>query len=222
MQCRPIRQMTSALLAPSPTVLGAQTQRRFVPDLALVTPASVDVAPDRSTIVADFTRPTIYLLIGCDGTLKWSRTSKGSGPGDVLRPYRVAAGDTTVWVYDFTARDFSRFARSRTFMKSLRLSIAMTQVDDFAAIGDSLLVVLGSIRQTARDSAAIHVFTADGGRLRSFSELAVSTDRNKLSQAGTGTLVRTIRNGEKDEPALVATDMRSTVAPVSASRTCTR
>jgi len=182
----------SCLLIGCAQNVGAQQGKRLVPDLVLATPISVDVATDGSIIVADLTAPAVHFL-GRNGRVSWSRTSKGVGPGDVMRPYRVAIGDTSVVVYDFTARDFSRFSVKGTFMQRFRLSIALTTVDDIVSIGDSLLLVLGSTRQSGIENAAIHAFSAGGAHLRSFGKLAIANDRSKLSMSGTGTLAKTDR-----------------------------
>lgn len=171
----------------------AQPTRRLAPDLILATPTSVDAGPDGTLVVTDFSQPAVYFM-GGDGKVKWSRTSKGVGPGDVLRPYRAVHGDTTILVYDFSARDFSRFSRGGVFLRRFHLSVAMANVDDIAAIGDSLLVVLGTTRHSGHENAAMHVFSSDGRHLRSFGELAAANDRSKLGISGTGTLAKTSQN----------------------------
>lgn len=171
----------------------AQSPRRVASDLILATPTSVDAGPEGTLVVADFAQPAIH-FVARDGKVRWSKTSKGVGPGDVLRPYRAVHGDTTLLVYDFSARDFSRFTRDGMFLKRFHVSVAMTNIDDIVAIGDSLVVVLGTTRQTGHENAAIHVFSSDGRHLRSFGELAAANDRSKLSISGTGTLAKTPRN----------------------------
>lgn len=171
----------------------AQSSRRVAPDLILAMPIAADVANDGSAVVADFTEPAVH-FIGPDGKRMWSITARGSGPGDVLRPYRVAIGDSTVWIYDYTVRDISVFARSGKFVRRVRLSLALTIVDDIVAIGDTLLAVLGTTRNTGYENNAIHIFDAAGAHRRSFGEVAFAVDRTKLSMSGTGTLARTMRN----------------------------
>ncbi len=171
----------------------AQPTRRLMPNVEFALPISADVANDGSVVVADFTQPAVYYA-SADGKMRWSVTAKGSGPGDVLRPYRVALGDSTVWVYDYSAKDVSVFTRAGKFARRFRLSLALTIVDDIVAIGDTALVVLGVTRQTGYESNAIHVFNGSGLHRRSFGDLAVTDDRSKLSLAGTGTLSRTARN----------------------------
>ncbi len=173
--------------------LRAQSIRRLAPDLILAMPISTDAANDGSTVVADFTEPAVH-YIGADGKLKWSLKSKGSGPGDILRPYRVAIGENTVWVYDFAVRDISVFSRAGSFLRRFNLSVALTSVDDIVAIGDSLLVVLGTTRIAGYENNAVHVFSASGAHKRSFGDIAVTSDRSKLSVSGTGSLARSLDN----------------------------
>lgn len=171
----------------------AQPPRRLAPDLILSTPISADVANDGATVVADFTEPAVH-YIAPDGRLKWSLTAKGSGPGDVLQPYRVALGENTVWIYDFIVRDVSVYSREGTYIRRFRLSLPLAIVDDIVAIGDSALVVLGVTRQAAFANSAIHVFDAVGAHKRSFGEVAFAVDRSRLIMTGTGTLARTAQN----------------------------
>ncbi len=173
--------------------LRAQSIRRLAPDLILAMPISADAANDGSTVVADFTEPAVH-YIGADGKLRWSLKSKGSGPGDILRPYRVAIGENTVWVYDYTVRDVSVFSRSGKYLKRVRLSLALTIVDDIVAIGDTLIAVLGATRHAGYENNAIHMFDASGAHRRSFGEVAFAVDRSKLGMSGTGTLARTAQN----------------------------
>lgn len=191
--------LTSALVAILGVVgsawvqLQAQPPRRLAPDLILSTPISADVANDGATIVADLTEPAVHYLAP-DGRLIWSLTAKGSGPGDVLQPYRVTIGDGTVWVYDFRLRDVSIFSRTGKFVRRIRLALPMAIVDDIVAIGDTALAVLGVTRQAGYENQAIHVFDAGGAHKRSFGELAFATDRSMLNMSGTGTLARTAQN----------------------------
>ncbi len=171
----------------------AQSVRRLAPDLILAMPISADVGNDGAAVVADFTESAVH-FIAPDGTRKWSITAKGSGPADVLRPYRVAIGDNTVWIYDYTVRDVSVFARSGKFIRRIRLSVALTIVDDIVAIGDTLLAVRGTTRTAGYENNAIHIFDAAGANRRSFGEVAFAVDRTKLSMSGTGTLARTAQN----------------------------
>ncbi len=173
--------------------LQAQPPRRLAPDLILSTPISADVANDGATIVADLTEPAVHYLAP-DGRLRWSLTAKGSGPGDVLQPYRVTIGDGTVWVYDFRVRDVSIFSRTGEFVRRIRLALPLAIVDDIVAIGDTALAVLGVTRQAEFASKAIHVFDAVGAHKRSFGEVAFAVDRSRLIMSGTGTLARTAQN----------------------------
>ncbi|MBL0940298.1 MAG: hypothetical protein IBJ03_15490 [Gemmatimonadaceae bacterium] len=171
----------------------AQTMRRLAPNVVLAMPVAADMASDGAAVVADMSGPAVH-YVAPDGKQKWSLTAKGSGPGDVLRPYRVAIGEGTVWVYDYSVRDVSVFSRSGKFIRRVRLSLALTVVDDIVAIGDSLLAVLGTTRHAGHENHAIHVFDGMGVHKRSFGDVAFAVDRTKLSMSGTGTLARTARN----------------------------
>lgn len=168
----------------------AQPARRLAPDLALAMPISADVANDGSVVVADVNDQAVH-LIGPSGTLRWSITAKGSGPGDVLRPYRISMGDSTVWIYDFAVRDISIFTRSGKFLRRIRPSMSFRTVDEVVAIGDTLMAVLGITRQAGSETKAIHVFDANGVYKRSFGDAAFASDRAKLEMSGTGTLALT-------------------------------
>jgi hypothetical protein len=156
-------------------------------------PIAADVARDGSIVVADFAEPAVHFLNPA-GKRTWSIVKKGSGPGDVLRPYRVALGDSTVWIYDYTIRDVTVFTRSGKFLRRIRPSIALTTVDDIVAIGDTLLAILGPTRQSGYENKAIHMFDENGTHQRSFGEIAFAVDRTKLGMSGTGTLSRTSQN----------------------------
>ncbi|MBL0889874.1 MAG: hypothetical protein IBJ19_04605 [Gemmatimonadaceae bacterium] len=173
--------------------MAAQATRHLGDGLVLAMPISADAANDGAAVVADFTGSAVHYL-GPDGKRRWSLTAKGSGPGDVLRPYRVTLGDNTVWVYDYSARDVSVFTRAGKFVRRFRPSIALTMVDDIAALGDTLLAMLGTTRHTGFENHAIHIFDAGGQHLRSFGEIAFTVDRSRLSTSGTGTLARTLQN----------------------------
>lgn len=170
----------------------AQQTRRLAPELTLAMPMSVDVASDGSAVLADMSEPAVH-FIASDGKRRWSITAKGSGPGDVLRPYRVTMGDSTVWVYDYSVRDVSVFSRSGKFVRRFRLALAMTIVDDIVAVGDSSLAVLGATRSAGYENFAVHIFDGTGNHKRSFGEIAFAVDRTKLSLSGTGTLARSVR-----------------------------
>lgn len=170
----------------------AQQLRALAPNLALSRPISLDVAQDGSIAIADLDEPALH-LIDSQGRLRWSQRKKGIGPGDVQRPYRVAFGENTVWLFDFAARDLSQFTRSGQFLRRVRPAVAISSVDGLVGIGDSLIALLGFTRQSGFDTRAIHIFRFDGQHVRSFGELPFARDRSSLTMSGTGTIERTTR-----------------------------
>ncbi len=137
-------------------------------------------------LLADYDRPAIFKL-NEKGEVVWLVAAKGVGPGDVLRPYRIAATPSGgVLVYDQAARDFSEFTSEGKFVRRFRLEINFTVLGSLAVTRDQVVVVAGFSRDTRARDGSVHVFSPSGRHLRSFAPLPVVSDRALLAHVGAG------------------------------------
>jgi len=187
-----LRALVASVLLLTSTAAKSECQgyRQLSTKELLGAPISAVWGPDESAFVADLTEPAVH-HINRAGRLVWSLRSKGTGPGDVLRPYRIAWSGRLLFVYDFAARDISTFDESGKFQRRFRLDLPLQTVDNILAFGDSSLVVLGLTRISKYESYAIHVFDASGRHRRSFAAAPLATDRARLAISGAGTLSAT-------------------------------
>lgn len=161
-------------------------------ELGLGMPAAAVVGPDGTVFVIDYSQFAV-LKVGADGRLLWRAGRKGQGPGEFVRPYRVAAtADGGALVYDGSTGEVSTFDSAGRFVAKARLGIWFAQVDAIAGI-DSIVVIAGTVRSLSGApgdavESSIHVFSASGSRIRSFGPLPIAKDPAVLRFWGAGQL----------------------------------
>ncbi|MEJ7811853.1 MAG: hypothetical protein WKG32_15685 [Gemmatimonadaceae bacterium] len=157
----------------------------------LGTVVSADLAKDGTVYVLDYTGSQL-LHFSAEGRLMWRAGRKGQGPGEFIRPYRVAARDDGgAIVYDGATQLVSFFSRDGKIERSGRLSIFFAQVDDLLDMPSGELLVVGAVRAlTGAPPAAIHssmhVFAPDLSHRRSFGPLPDAEDPAILRFWGVG------------------------------------
>lgn len=137
-------------------------------DTAWITPRSVmdSLLPAATALawtggylaVADASRPGVAALNPTDGSIRWARGRRGTGPGDFAEPIELLSLGGRVGVLDYLNRRIQRFDSSGELLGGTTLAAAGSQPNQACGLGAHVLVAdVKRSRMLVLDSAGVAV-----------------------------------------------------------------
>ena len=200
--------------------------QRIAPDIAFARIIATELGVDGRICVAD----DIEVKITClspEGRVLWTYGRKGGGPGEFQGLYRIAlAPDLTMLVADFTTNELHRISPSGAYLGKARFPSGFGQMNSLVAISRDTLAFSGTLwRPESARTAGVHLFVFRDtiAYLRSFGDLPVAKDPEKVRMSGSGPVTLTAKGTllysrrfpyEVTEYTLTGTKLRSVLNPM--------